>query len=283
MADFVLGGLGGLISTIAFRPYVFLFLGLYLFVAVAGLGAARAAVFTLLVWTVAFLSEVSSIHNGFPFGLYTYLPSTKGMELWIAGIPFMDPLSFTFLAFASYAAALILTAPRWAGGRGEQGPFGLAHRGAWGVLLLAAGLFVLIDVVIDPVALRGDRWFLGKIFDYPAGGIYFGVPLSNFAGWGFVGLTSLTLFRWADRALTRGGRPLAPRALEARAPAGALLYYLILAFNLAVTYLIGEPALGIVGTLLHLPAALVLALRLSRARGHLTPIPLNNGGYRYRP
>lgn len=277
MADLVLGGLGGLISTIAFRPYVFLFLGAYLLVAVAGVGVARAAIFTLVVWVVAFLSELSSIHNGFPFGLYTYLPSTVGKELWIAGIPFMDSLSFTFLAFASYATALLLTAPRWAGGREERGPFGLAHRGAWGVLLLAAGLFVLIDVVVDPVALRGDRWFLGKIFSYPDGGIYFGVPLSNFAGWGFVGLTSLSVFRWADRALTRAGWPLAPRALEAWAPAGTFLYYLILAFNLAVTYLIGETALGIVGTLLHLPAALVLAARLSRALGPWTPIPLNKG------
>ncbi len=28
--------------------------------------------------------------------------------------------------------------------------------------MLTAVLFALLDVVIDPVALRGDRWFLGE-------------------------------------------------------------------------------------------------------------------------
>jgi putative membrane protein len=34
------------------------------------------------------------------------------------------------------------------------------------VLVLAVTFFVLIDVVIDPVALRGSRWFLGQIYGY---------------------------------------------------------------------------------------------------------------------
>ncbi len=48
-------------------------------------------------------------------------------------------------------------------------------------------MMMLLDVVIDPLAVRGDRWFLGRVFDYPSGGVYFGVPLSNFAGWLLVG------------------------------------------------------------------------------------------------
>ena len=42
-------------------------------------------------------------------------------------------------------------------------------------------LFVFIDGIIDPVALRGDCWGLGKTYGYAEPGIYFGVPLSNFA------------------------------------------------------------------------------------------------------
>ena len=35
------------------------------------------------------------------------------------------------------------------------------------------------------------RWFLGRIFYYPEGGVYFGVPLSNFAGWMIVGMVGV--------------------------------------------------------------------------------------------
>ena len=52
---------------------------------------------------------------------------------------------------------------------------------------LAGLLMMWLDVVIDPLAVRGDRWFLGRIFYYPEPGWYFGVPLANFAGWVVVG------------------------------------------------------------------------------------------------
>ena len=50
---------------------------------------------------------------------------------------------------------------------------------------------MLLDVVIDPVAVRGDRRFLGHIFFYPEGGAYFGVPVFNFAGWTVVGMVGI--------------------------------------------------------------------------------------------
>ena len=35
-------------------------------------------------------------------------------ELWVAGVPFMDSLSYVFLAYASYSLALVaLTPGRW--------------------------------------------------------------------------------------------------------------------------------------------------------------------------
>ena len=49
-------------------------------------------------------------------------------------------------------------------------------------------------MVIDPVALRGDRWFLGKIYYYPDPGTHFGVPLANYVGWAVVGLISLSIY-----------------------------------------------------------------------------------------
>src|SRR5207248_10503793 len=93
----------------------------------------------------------------------------REQELYISNVPFMDALSFTFLAYASFSVARAMLAGR---------------RPSRTTLALVAGAVMMaLDVVIDPLAVRGDRWFLGRVFYYPSGGVYFGVPLSNFAGW----------------------------------------------------------------------------------------------------
>src|SRR6185436_10760930 len=112
---------------------------------------------------------------GIPFGLYHYTGLTRGQELFIADVPFFDALSFTFLAYASFCLARLVYGTR----RPEIGSHWIA--------LLSGALMMALDLVIDPVAVLGDRWFLGRIFWYPEGGVYFGVPLSNFVGWWIVG------------------------------------------------------------------------------------------------
>jgi len=237
--------IGLFVSTVLLRPYVFLFLVLYLWAASSAIGWRRTALFTAIAWTVAFAAEYSSTRNGVPFGFYSYIPATRGRELWISNVPFMDSLSFTFLAYVSFALAQWLRLPSGAGTREVN-----EVRRSWPVLGLTAFLFMLIDVVIDPLALRGDRWFLGKIYEYPSPGIYFGVPLTNFLGWGVVGFVVIGLFQRLDRALpaeegsSRGVRPIF---------LGAALYFLILVFNLCMTFAIGEYLLGTVGILLYVP------------------------------
>lgn len=248
-----------LVGTLVLRPYVFAFLLLYLFAAVADMGGRRTLLFTLVGWSVAFTAESLSIRVGIPFGLYHYLPTTADRELWIAGVPFMDSLSFVFLAYASWALASLALLPLVKEGKGRW-RFSLAYRERFRfpVLLLTVVFFVLIDVVVDPLAVRGDRWFLGQIFYYPEPGAYFGVPVSNFVGWGVVGCTIMTLFtlleRWA------GGEP--PRwaaRLPLRPFYGAMLYYIVLAFTLTVTWLIDEPALFLAGLFIYGPVTAILA------------------------
>ena len=248
-----------LFSTILLRSYVFAFLGLYLFAAVRSMGWGRTALFTGVTWLLAFVAEYSSVRIGIPFGPYVYIEATRGQELWISNVPFMDSLSFTFLAYVSYALALALCLPIRRSAHGWIRLIDLARiRDSWGVWLMAVCLFVWIDVVIDPAAVRGDRWFLGKIFYYPDGGLYFGVPVSNFIGWGVVGGSAIGLFQWCDRRFWPD-RPIRPLL------SAAGLYYLILVFNLAVTFWIGEPLLGMVGVLIHLPVLLLLLVRVGLA------------------
>src|SRR2546425_6194031 len=49
-----------LVGSVLLRPYVFIFLLIYLAVAVRDLGGRRAVLFTAWVWPVAFLAEFSS-------------------------------------------------------------------------------------------------------------------------------------------------------------------------------------------------------------------------------
>jgi putative membrane protein len=138
----------------------------------------------------------------------------------------------------------------------------MATRTCGSVLLLTSALFALIDMVIDPVALRGDRWFLGKIYFYAEPGIHFGVPISNYVGWMVVGVISLSIYFVIDRRLN-GPSPRPNGSTTPRLLLGVGLYYVVLAFNLGVTFWIGEWSLGISGVAMYLPVTLWLLLRLT--------------------
>ena len=157
----------------------------------------------------------------------------------------------------------------------SPGPLGgwvchLKDRTSWSVVLLATLFFTFIDIVIDPVALRGNRWFLGQIYGYPTPGVYFGVPLANFVGWAVVGFVAMSSYRLLDRYGLVGSLPL-KEVVRNDLLMGIALYYVILVFNLAVTFWIGEYLIGVVGCLLYLPISFLLVLRL----GGLLPTPVS--------
>lgn len=257
------------IKTILLRPYVFVFLAISLVSSSRLLGWKRTGVFFGITWCTAFVCEFSSTRIHVPFGAYFYTGSTVGQELYISNIPFMDSLSFTFLLYASYCLALLLLFPRKPSG--ESRGFALP---SWAVVFLTALLFMLSDIVIDPVALRGERWFLGKIYGYPEHGLYFGVPIANFIGWFVVGLVSMTGFRVVEQRLdSRARSPIRGGDLLL----GCGLYYVVLAFNLSIAFWIGEPVLGIVGILLHLPLMVLVLFRL-RGWFSLSWLSMSNQG-----
>jgi uncharacterized membrane protein len=222
-----------LLGTVVLRPYVFAFLGAFIAAGVVDLGWRRTLGFMACVWPVALVAELSSTRTGVPFGLYRYTGLTRGQELFIADVPFIDSLSFVFLAYAAYCLARAALAQR--------------RVSRWVMAVAAGALMMGLDVVIDPLAVRGDRWFLGPLFAYDQPGIYFGVPLSNFAGWIVVGAVGVGLF------LTLGedysGRRIWP---------GVALYYAVLGFNLTMTIQIGELLLAVIGATIHLVVAVSL-------------------------
>ena len=253
-------------KTILLRPYVFAFLAAFLFSAIALIGWPRTWRFWLISWMTAFVCDYSSTRNGIPFGWYHYNGSTVGQELYVSNIPFMDSISFSFLLFASYTLALLLLLPmaqdhRGPGLRLPRLSFAPAERTSWPVFILTVLFFAFIDMVIDPVALRGDRWFLGKIYYYPDPGVHYGVPMANYIGWAVVGAISLLVYFPLDQRLADPLPPHTPSTTH-RLLLGTGLYYGVLIFNLAVTFWIGESLQGTTGLLMYVPVTAMLLLRL---------------------
>jgi putative membrane protein len=192
-----------LLGTVIYRPYVYGFFVCFLFFSLKQLKARGTLLYLILSYFVAYASEWSATRNGFPFGMYVYLDETRTRELWLSNIPFWDSLSFVFLSYFSWNAASSII--------GKQKPAEALFR--MDTAILGGLLMMLLDVVIDPLTVLGDRWFLGKIYYYPDGGTYFGVTISNFLGWWFVGTITILfaqrIFRWGEgflgplQALTR--------------------------------------------------------------------------------
>ncbi len=270
---FIFAGLGAVLGrawgSVLLRPYVFGFLAVYLAAAAAAWGWRRAVAFTAWAGGLAFTAEWSSTRTGIPFGLYHYTGATAGRELYVSNVPLFDPVSFTFLAYASLGLAGQLLG---VGGETAQARTGARLRLAG----LAGFLMMWLDIVIDPLAVRGDRWFLGRIFYYPEPGWYFGVPAANFVGWVLVG--AAIAWGWTVLGPRVGGaRPAWGTRWPEHGRQAVALYYLVLAFNLAITAAVAEPALLGVGVLLHVPLAAVVVCSL-RSRDQAGRIPARAGG-----
>src|SRR5271156_5395126 len=226
-----------LLSTIALRPYVFIFLASFLFIAIVNFGLRTTILFTLLTYAVSLACEWSSVHNGFPFGLYHYI------------------------------VALLLSSPLYRRGADFRILDTWEIRRAPRVWLMAALFMVMVDMVVDPLSVLGDRWFLGRIFWYDPPGPHFGVPISNYLGWYFVAAITIAIFQWLDAAPNRGSaKPAGLRpALRSRALLGPALYAGIVLFGITMLFRINAPNIGWAAVFIYLPFS-VLAIHILTRR-----------------
>ena len=138
------------------------------------LGPRRAILSLLALSVFAYAIESLGVATGFPYGRFFY---GDALGPTVAGlVPFLLPVSYAPLVVGAVAAA-------WGGPR-------ILHV-AWSALIL-----VWMDVVLDPGATSLAFWV------WPEGGAYYGVPLSNFAGWLLSGTLAaallLTTGRWTE-------------------------------------------------------------------------------------
>ena len=278
-------------GTVVTRPYVFAFFAAYLLAAIPHIGWKRVTFFTIAGYLVAFSSEFSSINTGFPYGWYYYIDRTSARELWVAGVPFFDSISYVFLSYCSYATALFILSPLKRIGFQIIPLETVRLRRSLTALLLGALLQTHLDIIIDPVALQGDKWFLGRIYGYREAGYHFGVPLSNYIGWFFVSLVMIFILQ--RLTATIHGQNQHPPAGVCSFPGSSLLpvglYLSVVIFNISIAISIHEITIALAGLFsVLLPAIIIFILAVKRVNRHtrdelaehLTDFPWSTAGGR---
>jgi len=119
----------------------------------AALGVAALAAYSYAI-------EIVGVTTGWPYGAFEYGVSLGPM---LGGVPIALPVFFLPLVANAYLLCLLLLGP-------------YADR-ALPRLLSVIALVLAMDVVLDPGAVALGFWL------YEGGGAFYGVPLSNYAGW----------------------------------------------------------------------------------------------------
>lgn len=151
------------------------------------------------LYAISLSSELLGTTAGVPFGPYRY--SAQLGAMWFGHVPLVIPLSWFTMAVPSFALAANAGTP--------------VRRA-----LVAALILVAWDLALDPAMTRASVYWV-----WGSSGAYYGMPLSNLAGWYVTALalmgalTALRAERWADALPTRwvmlfyGGNLLLPLGL----------------------------------------------------------------------
>lgn len=179
--------------------------------------------FVAISLVVGNLIEDLGVRTGFPFGHYYF---TDAMGPKISVVPILLGLAYVGMAYLSWTLARLLL-----GGAGR-------NLSGWRVVtlpLVAAFVMVAWDLSQDPV------WStILHLWIWVQGGPYFGVPLSNFAGWCldmYLIYQLFALYQWKRAA----GVPAQPAGYWRQA---VVFYALSAAGNLLL--LIPRPGLAVV-------------------------------------
>ncbi len=120
-----------------------------------------------------YLIEFVGVTTGWPYGEFKYLIDLGPM---LGGIPLGLPVFYLPLVADAYLLAVLLK---------DRTPFTPL------VVPTALVAVLLMDLVLDPGAVAIGFWA------YANGGPYYGVPVSNFAGWLLTGGIAVAVLHWS--------------------------------------------------------------------------------------
>ena len=187
---------GWLPDPIAFHPWLVLtgvlVMRAPLIVGVSPLVDRRATVGVLALCAYAYGIELVAVTTGWPYGQFQY---AVDLGPTVAGVPLALPVFFLPLVVNAYLLCLLLLGDR-------------ARRAVVRLPSVVATV-VLLDLVLDPGAVALGFWV------YATGGPFYGVPLSNFAGWVLsAAVTVAVLDRTFARASLRARLETCPYLLD---------------------------------------------------------------------
>jgi isopentenyl-diphosphate delta-isomerase type 1 len=148
------------------------------------LGWRDGTILVVILGLYALAIEASAIVTGFPYGHFGY-SDLLGFRIF-GLVPWTVAFAWTPLMLGAYAVAANV------------------FEGRFTRVIAATLLITLFDVVLDPGAVYLGFW------QYEGGGWFYGVPMSNFAGWLVSGAIGAVILE----AFTAYFRPLLPTPMQ---------------------------------------------------------------------
>lgn len=191
--------------------------------------------------------EYIGVTTDHPYGAFTYLIELGPM---VGDIPLALPLFFIPLVANAYLLT-ILFAPRLTDAWYRRLP-------------IAVAIVIAIDLVLDPAAVAIGFW------SFDAGGMYYGVPVSNYLGWLLSGTIAILAVELAIDVQT-----LRERAADCAFILDDLVSFILLWGVINLLYLQAIPVL--------VTAGLIIALLRTRRYDHVIPSRLQSRLERVEP
>ncbi len=209
-------------------------------------GVRKTVIFFVASTLISLCMELLGTSTGFPFGPYAY-SDFLGFKI-LGHVPFSIPLSWFYMGFSSLLLAHVLVARS-----------GWSHRTLWSLL---GGVYFLTvwDLSLDPA--MANAHLPVHFWVWYQNGPYFGMPISNLAGWSVTGLIYMSVSRllWGENPTLQRGVSWLPFGVYA----ANTVFAIVLNLNAGLWL---PPLIGLILGLL--PASLVLLPPAPRGFGVL--------------
>lgn len=163
------------VSPFAFSGFALIHAGLIL-------GWRQALAFWSISFVVSLAFESLGVLTGWPFGAYGY-SHILGWKIF-GLVPAIIPLAWFMMMYSTHCLVNVIAGAS----RGEMERAATPGGAAW-LALLSAVAMTAWDLSLDPEMVRRGAW----AWETP--GPYFGIPLSNYAGWLLTTFVVFLLYR----------------------------------------------------------------------------------------